>query len=138
MNTDSIPFKKQTMYLVEANSFEILELWKDFAKQSEKLHPNKSTRYDWKQQNPGCFEKIGYIQKRPICIMISWYVINSCCVGFWEATSELVDYKMIARWLKENFDCAGTDANNFHICLQEIDRKNKEKELNHKTSQLTA
>jgi hypothetical protein len=108
-----------TEYVVEATSAEKYFLWE--------LHAGKNT---WEQGSSGLVIEIGKLggplqEKRPIVICCWWERINGMNVLFWEATSQLVDYRMIEEWFKQNCypyehgsgRAAKTDAMNFHSCL---------------------
>jgi hypothetical protein len=79
--------------VVEATSSEKHFLWKEYA------HTKKVT---WVSGGGGPGLTVGYIDKRPVCISLLVDVINGKKILFLEATSELVDWKMIDAWLKEN------------------------------------
>jgi len=111
---------KKTKFLVEANSFEQHCLWKEY------VH-TATTPLKWEQMN-GWLVTVNERKGRPICICLSWNRVNGHLVCFWNATSQLVDYKLIDKWLKENYDQkwdegrrpATCDAQNFHHCIQAL------------------
>lgn len=83
---------KGTQLIVEANSYErmtLWELWKD--------------RTEWVQVLEGEGVEVGKLNKRPVFIQLSWAVIRGVAVCFLEPTSELVDWKMIDKWLTKTF-----------------------------------
>jgi hypothetical protein len=75
--------------LVEANSFEQMTLWEAY-----------SDKHKWDQDNKGFAPLIGEVDRRPIRISIAFSAIDGVLVGFWEATSQLVDFKMIEDWFR--------------------------------------
>lgn len=70
---------------------------------------------------------------RPIAITIFYAYLDGVKVAFYEATSELVDYKVVQKWIYERtghitYDrgtrWAHTDVGNFNQVMHEIDRRN--------------
>lgn len=109
-----------TEYVVEATSDEQFFLWQ--------LESNKCK---WEQGSSGVAIEVGkhggpLQEKRPVIISCFWNRINGMDVLFWYACSQLVDYRMIEEWFKQN--CypyesdtgkpAKCDARNFHACLR--------------------
>jgi hypothetical protein len=107
----------ETKFLVEASSAEQRFLWEKWVDNLKIIRED-----EWVQKNPGYSLTIGEIKGRPIVISISWVVIKGVLVGFYEATSQLVDWVMIEKWLDEHCNPmydkgtrrARTDASNFH------------------------
>lgn len=101
-----------TAYVVQATSYEQLCLWKDW-------HRHVS----WVQDNPGWGKNVGYVGGLPCVISVSWIIINGCYVMFYTDESQVVDHRMIERWLKENCNPqaegrrAHCDAMNFGHCM---------------------
>jgi hypothetical protein len=69
----------------------------------------------------------------PIVINLNWAWIDDQLIGFWHACSQLVDHRIIDQWFTQNFDKTHdggrrsmTDHQNFHLCIQAINTKNKE------------
>jgi len=103
---------KDVTAIVEATSYESMCLW-------EKWHQQKG--HTWIQSTGGPLITVGYINERPVCIAPMVHTVNGRQIMFLEATSELVDWKMIEDWLFKNVINArnGTtvnkvDAQNFH------------------------
>lgn len=103
----------QTLFLVEADSFATLRLWQDWSSEAT------GNNCEWKQDSTSYVEEVGRIGERPVCAMISWYLIENIRVGFWEATSMVVDYEIIENWLRKRFKNVKqkTNAINFHNVL---------------------
>jgi len=78
---------------VEASSFEELCIWQEYTQE---------LNYSWKQNCSGYLEYVGLFHSRPICINLRTSVVNGHKILFWEATSQLVDYKMIDKWMEKN------------------------------------
>ena len=107
---------KDVTGIVEVTSYESFMLWKQWHQQKD---------YTWKESLSGPLITVGYIDGRPVCIAPLVHVVNGRSIMFVEATSELVDWKMIEDWLVENVPSACTrngkylnkeNAQNFH-CL---------------------
>ena len=121
--TDTIRYEtledvyKDVHGIVEANSFESLELWKYW-------HQEKG--YSWVQNNHGWLVKVGEIVKgKDVWIRPLAHIVNGRKILFVDATSSVVDWNMIEDYLKENVPSAVTrnsiylnkeNAMNFH-CL---------------------
>lgn len=102
---DLDPRFAKTVYSVEADSYAQHMLWQEFSKEAFDInlssYKDKITPIIWKQDNPGRIYTVGYIKKRPINISCFWNILNSQYVLFWEACSQLVDYKMIEEFFEE-------------------------------------
>jgi hypothetical protein len=117
----------QVAYIVEANSFEKLTLW-------EKFFHNSKDPVEWESSNRGQSFHIGDLDGRPIWVNIIIDYIDKVPVAFWEATSQVVDFAAVDKWLHKEFPqlfpvnkrYLHTDATNFGLCLnyiKEIDSK---------------
>lgn len=111
-------------YLVEATHNEQQFLWVMWAKEAADWGYTSSLKVPWDGDSTSWFGTIGHLNKRPITVTISGVTINGHRVAFYEANSELVDWKMIEEWAKKTFpqlfmsDKRLTcDAANFHHCL---------------------
>jgi hypothetical protein len=130
---------KETKFVVEATSFEQFELWREHALggllpgQADSLNA-RGRRVSWEQMNPGSLTTIGVLFDRPICVCVSWARVNGHIIAFYEATSELVDYKMVDAWIRAKCSAkwdrgarrAHCDAMNFHHCLDALAELNVE------------
>ena len=135
---------KDVVFLVEATSHEDQFLWTEwsadyltlpYAPKEEGKFARK--RVDWQQVSLGHMLTIGEIDNRPICVSMSYAIINGRKIMFYEGCSQLVDHEMIREWLKHftlntiRWD-GGTrwghcDAMNFHHCLDAIKELNEGK-----------
>lgn len=86
---------------VEANNFEQLELWDRSSKEGAV----------WKTTNYGYGVHIGDFHGRQIFISITTSVIDDHKILFYYPTSELVDWGMIEKWLKQNLPNTAFDKN---------------------------
>lgn len=117
---------KETLFVVEATSFEQHCLWQQFAENS----PYRISQYGrlrWEQMD-GWLITIGHIEDHPVCMTVSWAKINGHLVMFWDQCSRVTDSVMAEAWINEHFKgkwdngnrLAQTDANNFHHCVHAI------------------
>lgn len=110
----------ETVFYVEATSFEKLTLWQAW-----------HDRISWEQVDPGFVETVGHLDGRPVNIVLHWDRIGGCMVLFWNACSQVVDHAMIDEWFRQNpppmWDGdrrrGSTDAMNFHYCILAIEEK---------------
>lgn len=124
-------YKRDTVFCVEATSYEQLALWSNHSNESE--HALYRKTYDWEQLNPGSLTTIGQYTRRPVCVNINYVRINGQVVMFYEPTSELVDWRMVRKWLDKEYAHVPKwdgsrrphcDAMNFGHCLAAIDQRN--------------
>ena len=94
---------KEIFYLVEADSYAQLCLWKEF-----------HTKLDWKQDNQRLFVHVGEFHKRPVNLVITFSMLNGKRIACWEPVSSVVNYEMISKWFDANCKAERTDACNFH------------------------
>jgi len=71
--------------LVEATSYETMCLCKE--------HEN-----EWQQGGSGYGITVGKIKKHPVCISLLVNTVGGHRILFWEATSRIVDHKLIEAW----------------------------------------
>lgn len=110
------------VYAVEANSFEYGCLWREY-----------HHKVKWEEILSGYMPTIGRVDDRPVNLSIRVAYIDGQPVLFYEACSEIVDYKMVDAWVREHVlgdtkmtGCVNKcDANNFHICLRAVREMNE-------------
>lgn len=118
---------KDVVYLVEANHNETHLLWERFH-----YKPVYDFKVDsWVQVMEGYGPVIGELDNRPICVGITYAILNGKKVMFYEGQSEVVDYKMIEDW-RDHYapNISHCNATNFGHCLNDIgayDEMRKEK-----------
>lgn len=108
-----------TDYLVEATSCERFDIWCKWCKDSNECSRPEVDK--WEQMN-GWLVQVGELYGRTINITLTWDNLDGFLVCFWEAVSELVDYKMVDEWLDEHFKKkdATCNAMNFHNCIHAL------------------
>jgi len=116
-------FMSGVVGIVEASSYESMMLWSENHK-----------KYDWKEGRSGFLVTVGFIGTKPVCISVLTPVINGHKLLFWHATSTVVDYDMIRKWIElaapetaySHGHLNNTDAMNFHNVLHQADRMKEE------------
>lgn len=130
---------QNTAYVVSATSFEEHCLWRDFSHEAWNAENRRSgegrrilakpgfhckDRVDWEQVNPGWLETVGTVGDSPVAVSIGFSYLDGHLILFWEATSQVVDYRMIEAWLEANVPAYAkgkrTNAMNFHNCLHAL------------------
>ena len=122
-NNEIDPRFAKTVFCVEANSFETLELW-DYWKDKVK----------WEDEGDGVMYQTGEIDNRPICTTMSWSKIDGQYVLFYDNTSQVVDNVQVEKWFKAHCNPtwdkgtrrAFTDSMNFYHCIDAVQEKNGE------------
>lgn len=133
MNDTAESRLKKTLFIVEATSNEVQGFWRDHAKENTfNPNPHYTAKVTWEQMD-GWLVTVGHYTKRPVCISVMFNKLDGHIIMFWEPTSQLVDHKMIDKWLEKNFTGtydkgyrrASCDASNFGHCLSAIRDANK-------------
>jgi hypothetical protein len=108
---------KESVFFVEANSYESLSLWREFKEQYGEQN--------WVQDNMGFSQTIGFLngdRDKPVVVSFFFNSLFGQRVCFYEATSRYVDHTMVEDYIKaiyqKKYDNdtrnAMTDAMNFH------------------------
>jgi hypothetical protein len=124
---------KDVVFLVQATDTERYFLWCIHADPDSNNTRYPYQKLQWDQEGLGKIVTIGYLDKRPTCVEISYAKLNGKRVMFYEGCSELVDHDMIRKWLEHwtletiRWD-AGTrwahcDAMNFGHCIEHVTKK---------------
>lgn len=95
-------------YVVEADDFALRTLSKQFA----------DSGHTWNDRDHNCYIlTLGQIGDRPIVLTCRWVTIDSLLILFYTCNSQVADWAMIEKWLKENCKktAVHTDAQNFHL-----------------------
>lgn len=122
---DSSTRIKESVYFIEANSFEQMTLWRE---NHEKLN--------WEEDGRGFSFCVGFIdpkkKTKAVYVTFSFAKILGHQICFYEATSRFVDHDMIEKYINKNYiktkypkRDAMTDAMNFHQAVHAIENLNK-------------
>lgn len=127
MNTHSklLPFNdthaslfKDVVFIVEADSFANLELWRNHF--HNPIHENSKIT-TWEQVNPGKVITIGHCADSPVCVEVFYNILNGKKVMFYHASSSIVDYGMVEEWISHyGVGIHSCDAMNFHQCISVV------------------
>lgn len=113
---------KATRFAVEATSFERLALW-------QKHHETLA----WQDRPYGFMVTLGRFGDMPVVLSVTFHVLENHVVMFYEATSQVVDHRMVEAWVDKHV-CAKwdqntlrprTDAMNFHLCVHALAELNQ-------------
>lgn len=97
-----IDYITDTTITVEATRNEQLYLWQEH---------HKDNGIPWTDSRSGYLARVGELDGRPVMISVMRAVVNGQSVLFWHPTSVVVDYDMIADWLRARLpDAEHTDA----------------------------
>lgn len=108
-------FLSDAVGVVEANSYELHMLW---AENQRRAQPRT-----WKENPRGLLETVGHIADRPVCIGLFTAEVDQHKLLFIDATSQVVDHRMIDKWLTDTLPQSAfrkdghvnkTNAMNFH------------------------
>lgn len=118
---------RDTFYIVEANDYERLALWRESAKDAD--NPVIHEPVNWHQESEGVAVDLGTLDEMPVMVCLTWAIINNIRVMFVDPVGQIVDWRMIDKWLAENCNPqwhdrpARCNAMNFHLCLSAIDER---------------
>lgn len=115
MDSEFIRFMDGVTGVIECTREEQMYMW-------EKA---KEYGYNWKENSSGLLETVGYLDGRPICISLFTAEINGTKILLWHATSQLVDYKKINKWLELNTPNNRTDATNWTNVIPRLEKETK-------------
>lgn len=123
LDKDNSDLFKDVCYLVEATSEEHHNLW---------INWHYRPIYNpvpWQQISKGHLLTIGEFHKRPISVLIDYAIIDGKKVMFYTGYSELVDHKMISKWIdkyspivRKNTakQIVWTNSTNFSHCITDL------------------
>lgn len=123
---------RETRFVVDATHDEMFMLWEKFSDEAMYKNPDFN-KYRFEQMNPGLSLQVGKLAGMPVCMSLFWWKINGVQIMVVEGTSQVVDHRMIEKWLEKN--CAprwdgGTrlahcNAANFHHVLDYVRNEGK-------------
>ncbi len=105
-----------TEYVVEATHEEEFALW-------QRTHET----IRWEQCH-GWLVNLGtvligpdreHLKRMPVTVTVTWQLLDGHLVAFYDAASQVVDHRMVEKYIREN--CAKrTNAANFHHCAHDL------------------
>lgn len=136
---------KESMTNIEAFDDDVMNIFKkelgadsllfgQLADLNHKVKNNQQPRVNWEQIRSGFAIRIGEINGLPVNVEFSFAIIEGKKICFYNAISQMVNYKMVEDWLIERFQLTNdgycrwnrVDAQNFHNCINSLDRLDKE------------
>jgi hypothetical protein len=91
-------------FLIEATYYEVHILWLHWAREAQGLGTITNTQLlNWDNDTGGRLEQIGFLDGRPVNLSMFGATINGHRVLFYEAVSQVVDYKQVEEWLEKTF-----------------------------------
>jgi hypothetical protein len=117
---------KKVDYAIEATDNEAFLLW-------EKNHE----KMKWEQNCQGYMPTVkeirvlgegGKIESFPVCVSLTWSVIDGRTVLFYESVSRFVDWEAVQEFVRDNLLNPGftkTNATNAHIVFHAIQARNE-------------
>lgn len=127
-------------FVVECSDFEKFALFQRWAKQAVEMEcaaplsvGQGYNHLDWTDDNSGWSVQVGWLNERPVCISVTGATLDGVRVLFYEASSQVVDWRQIENWFKAHcwptWDSglrrAHCNAENFHLCCQAIEERRK-------------
>ncbi len=85
-----------------SRTFEYHSLWERFATDASRHGRNGSRTFEWNGNSSGYGCTVGHLDGRPVAISLLTSTVDGNKLLFWYATSVVVDYDMIDKWLNEN------------------------------------
>jgi hypothetical protein len=117
---------ERTSWVVEAGHNEQLLMWGRHWDNPNSKYPRSKVK-SWEQGQSGFMVTVGYFGEHPVSVDMQWEKIAGKWVCFYSPTSRVVDFEMIEKWMKENFEgktkdgrWAHTNGSNFGNCLRDI------------------
>lgn len=106
---------KDVVFIVEADSFASLSLWRNHF--HSPIHENSKIT-TWEEVNPGKVITIGHCADSPVCVEIFYSILNGKKVMFYNTCSSIVDYDMVEKWINHySSGIQSCNAMNFHQCI---------------------
>jgi len=114
---------KASIFFIEANSFEILQLWKEFKEY-------------WVEDNVGFYKTIGFInndKNMPINVLFNFTKLFNQQICFYNVISRFNDSELVENFLEKNYPVkyegrrAMTNAMNFHNVSNYCEKLNNER-----------
>lgn len=95
VDQEMVDFLAGVVGVVEANSFEHLTLWQDNQRQPKPMA--------WEEnRSGGPLVTVGELAGMPVCIALRVERVGGHSLLFVDATSQVVDHRLIDKWLLDN------------------------------------
>ena len=94
---------KKIALLVEANDYERHMLWINYADAAATYRLPSNHTVKWSGAGAdGFMVEVGDLAEMPVCVVFTFDQINDKTVVFYHASSQVVDHRMIEKWLRDN------------------------------------
>jgi hypothetical protein len=106
-----------TFYAVDGDSFDAWKEWHERATSWEQCHGWLITL------GRVAIMKLplGKVERMSVCVAVDWVLINGKLVAFYDATSQVVDHRIVDKYIRGN--CSRhTNVLNFHLAMHDIER----------------
>jgi hypothetical protein len=80
--------------IIEANDYEVLSLWQE--------RRNNNLKPSWESSLSGMHMTVGFVGADPVAINLRTAVVDGHKVLFFDASSQVVDHRLIDSWLRKN------------------------------------
>lgn len=102
--------------VVDANSYESMCLWQEYDRQGR--------RDQWKSGGGGPLVTVGTVGRMPVCISLLVNEVEGNRLLFIDATSTVVDHRMIDAWLQKTMPVTAFEDNDPRKRLNRADAMN--------------
>ncbi len=134
---------KNVFYVVEANSNENQQIWRDinysvngYLSDMMNRQPlvKREAEFDYEQDNSGLFFPVGDFYGENIMVNFSFFKLNGLTILSYYPTSQVVNHRIIDAWFDQHCSpyyedrlCI-SDANNIHNVLNAVRNKTKKQQ----------
>ena len=103
-HTNDDPRLKRLFALVEATNEEQSQLWTRYSRKAADsgYGPRESPRLAWEEDLSGFGMQVGMVGDMPVFVSLSFAKVEGELIGFYDATSQVVDHRMVRAWLDAN------------------------------------
>lgn len=117
---------KATEFFIESTSKEVFGIWHRFVD-----NPYKDCRsLNWEQLDSMMYtianvslqydDQPGVVKRMPICVSITWNLVDGHLMAFYEACSMVVDHNVVKNFIDEKSNSIAnirSNSSNFHLAL---------------------
>lgn len=110
-------------FLVEATHEETFQIWREWHKKLNLWSAGMGNVFTIDYVDIRVHGQLEF-RKMPVAVCVSWHPVEGHLVGFYEATSLVVDHDMVRKWVQKQAPKAGhTNATNFHHVIHGLKLK---------------
>lgn len=117
VKADMDKFLSGVIGVVDATHFEMHCIWREC---------HEDQKMPWESRSDGRFIGVGFCAEMPVTLSLWTSMVNGNAILFVDSPSQVVDHRLIDKWLAENMPASArdddghvirTDATNFHNIL---------------------